>query len=243
MATVQSGPGVIKLHFEGATGNWPIALTNASAMAGDFILSGHLLDTDTGITRISKTGGWCRLVGANEDGKGIALGTGIGFSPVLNGPMSFEARLETSAITARTIFLGFCSASAEDIAEPLTSTATTYTPVAASYAGWWFDSQLTASTKWHMPHYGGTTACSVTSTATIAPDTLTLAESVVLRVEIDPNGTARWYINGVLRQTVVGAVSTTTLLAAFVGVFGTTTTEVDLDINYVDFEAFRDWTV
>jgi len=239
----QSAYGKVNLYWNGAGCNIPVADTGRTgASVGPFALKGSLPETDCGLVTIAKTGGWARLTGTNENGYGAALGVNVGFSPVLNGPLAFEVRLEEQVLTARSLFVGFCTAFAEDTVEPLTSTGTTYTPVAAGYAGFWFDSQLTANTSWHMPYYGGTTACSTTSTATIGA-TITAAETQVVRVEIDPNGTVRWYLDGDLKQTVENAVSTTTLLAAFVGTFGTTTTVSDVDLNYVAFEGNINWTV
>ncbi len=242
MATVQGGPGDIGLchNFAGAT--WPIANTLTGFNIGPFQVTGSFDETDSGIVPLSKAGGWARLTGTNEDGYGIAVGTNVGFSPVLNGPMWIEARVESQVLTARNIFIGFASANAEDVVEPLTATTLTLTPVAASYAGFMFDSQLNVSDFWYMPHNGGTTTGETTA-ADVVTDAIVAAATDIVRVEIDPNGTARWWLNGKLKQTLEGAVSTTTLLAGFAGVFGTAATITDLDINYLDFSAYRDWTV
>jgi|SRR3990170_1407555 len=242
MATKQAGPGGIKLYYNMAGAYLPIGNTLTGYSIGPFAITGSVNETDCGIVTIAKSGGWARLTGTNEDGYGIAVGTFPAFSPALNGTLVFEVRCELQVLTARNIFVGFASANALDVVEPLTATGTTLTPVAASYAGFMLDSQLTAAAYWHMPHNGGTTTGEVLSTDVVT-DICVAAATDILRVEIDPNGTARWILNGDLKQTIEGAVSTTTLLAAFIGAFGTTTTIADVDVNYILFKANNDWTV
>lgn len=209
---------------------------------GPFKVVGDLVETDTGVVSIDKAGGWVRIGGNNEDGKGAALGTAVCFSPALNGTLVCEARVELRIITTTNAFVGFCGLIADDVAEPLTCATATLTLTAAAICGFVFDSQLTVL-EWHMAHNGGTTAG-----ATVAADVNSgvlpvAAESVILRVEIDPNGTARWYIDGLLKQTVANAVSTTTLLGALVGAWGTTTTATDIDCDYFAVRAQRDSNV
>ena len=71
-----------------------------------------------------------------------------------------------------------------------------------------------------------------------------LAEWNILRVEVDPNGTARWYVDGVLKQTVTGAVSTTADIAAVLLIECKDTAGAEeVDVDYILVEANRDWTV
>ena len=209
---------------------------------GPFRVTGDLVETDTGIVGLSKAGGWVRVGGNNEDGKGVAVGTEAVLSPVLNGPLVLEARVELRILTTTSVFVGFAGLNADDVAEPVTSTGTTITYVDTNVAGFIFDSQLTAK-EWHMPYSGGT-ATAPTASDDVDSDILPVAaESVILRVEIDTNGTVRWYIDGVLKQTVVNAVSTTVLLAALCGAWGTTTTATDIDMDYLAVRYNTDWTV
>ena len=61
-------------------------------------------------------------------------------------------------------------------------------------------------------------------------------------VEIGVDGSARWLVDGVVKQTTAGAVSLTTDLA-FVFCAGATTTEIaQVDIDYIRIESGRDWT-
>lgn len=249
MTMVQSEFGVITLFEDFMGPEIPVAGTSAYAaaasdghMIGQFRVVGDLAETDTGIVGLSKSGGYARISGNDEDGKGVAVCTEVNMSPALNGTIVVEARVEMQALTTRSVFIGLCATIADDVAEPITSTGTTMTMVASHLAGFLFDSQLTAGTRWHMPYLGGATTGPTLST-TVQSDVIAVAgESDILRLEVDPDGKARWYINGVLKQTVTGAVSTTTLQGALLGCFGTTTTAADIDADYFYVRCNRDWT-
>lgn len=250
MATAQGGMGKIVLFNDFCGPEIPVA--NAVAYGttaggcnyylGDFRVTGDLGETDTGVVGLSKASGYVRISGNDENGKGVAIGTEAVFSPALNGTLVLEARLEMQALTTRSIFVGFGALNADDVAEPITSTVVTHTYVDTVVAGFVLDSQLTAATAWHMPYKGGSATAPTASTSTTSGIVAVAAESDVLRIEIDPDGRARWFINGAKKQEVAGAVSTTTLLAGFVGCFGTTTTAADLDLDYLLIKANRDWT-
>ena len=249
MATIQSEFGTITLfnHFMGPE----IPVANAVAYGtsaggcnyylGDFAVKGDLVETDTGVVALSKAGGFVRVGGNDENGKGVTIGTEIALSPALNGTIVVEARLEMQALTTRVVYVGLCGTHADDAAEPLTATGTTLTLTATDLVGFVFDSQLTA-TKWHMPYKGGTVTGPTASGSVVSTVTPVAAECDVLRLEVDPNGTARWYINGALEQTVVGAVSTTALQSALVGCWGTTTTASDVDVDYLAVRFNTDYT-
>ena len=247
----QGGYGRIRLFHDFQGPEIPVANAVAYGTSaggcnyyiGDFSLKGDLAQTDAGLVSLSKASGYGRLGGDNQDGKGAAICTEICFSPVLNGPMAVECRLERAALTAGVTFVGFCGTAADDIAEPVTSTGTTHTLVATDLCGFLLDSQLTASDGlWHTVYAGGATTGPTLSTTNETTKTAILAESDIVRLEIDPNGTARFYINGDLERTVEGAVSTTALQAALVGIWGTTTTAASVDLDYFAVEANRDWT-
>ncbi|MDZ4250913.1 MAG: hypothetical protein U0990_12630 [Candidatus Nanopelagicales bacterium] len=246
----QGGYGRIRLFNDFCGPETPVAGSGAYAaatgnqiVAGDFRVVGDLAETDTGVVGLSKASGYVRISGNNEDGKGVAIATEVVFSPALNGPLAAECRLERQVLTAGNVFFGFCDTLADDVAEPLTATGTALTLTAGGICGFMLDSQLTAADGlWHMPYNGGSVAGPTVSTDVESDVTAIAAESDILRVEIDPNGTARWYINGDLQATVENAVSTTTLMAALVGCWGTASTAADVDVDYLAVEANRDWT-
>ena len=211
---------------------------------GDFKVTGDLADTDAGVVGLAKANGWVRLTGTNEAEAGCAVGTEAVFSPTLNGPFAIEARVETQTLSARNLFIGFCDVNADaSVVPPTVGSGTTVTLTASDLCGFSYDSTYTDSADWHMAYNGGSTTGETTSTSIDADEDVVASTSQVLRVEIDTNGTARWYIDGKLKQTVTGAVSTTVLQGALVGCFGTTTTVTDIDVDYIAVEANRDWTV
>ena len=58
-----------------------------------------------------------------------------------------------------------------------------------------------------------------------------------------PNGTAYWYIDGVLKKTVENAASTSTNMAVCLAAAANTTQLAIFDCDYLMVEANRDWTV
>jgi len=246
----QSGYGRIRLFNDFCGPEIPVANAVAYGTSaggcnyylGDFAVKGDLGETDTGVVALGITSGAVRISGNNEDGKGVALTTDLVFSPALNGTLCVEARVQMQALTTRSVFIGLCGTIADDIAEPLTSATTTHTLTATNLCGFVMDSQLTAAAVWHAVYNGGSTTGQTDSTLTTTGISAVASEWDVLRLEVDPNGTARYWINGVLESTVTGAVSTTALQGAVVGCWGTTTTAADMDVDYIAVEANRDWT-
>ena len=214
---------------------------------GDFTVRGRLGENDSGVVDLEKSSGWVRFGYTDEDGAGIWVGSGLSFSPTLNGTMVVEARLEHRALTTKNVFVGFIGTLADNTAEIITNSTTTLTRV-GNAVGFQFDSQTTINTAtatccYHMPYMISTTATQV-ATAIASSQIIVAAEADILRVEIDPDGAARWYMNGKLEQSIAAALAadTTTLLAGGVGVWGTASTDSDLDVDYLLVEANRDWT-
>ena len=248
----EAGPGKIRLFNDFCGPEIPIA--NAVAYGttaggcnyylGDFAVKGDLAETDSGCIALGEVSGVIRLNGNNEDGKGVALTTDLNFSPALNGPIVVEARVKNeAALTARSVFIGLTDAIADDVAEPVTSTGTAHTLVASDLCGFILDSQLSAADGiWHAVFNGGTTAGQTVSTSTETAATAVAAEYDVVRLEVDTNGTVRYWINGNLESTVTNAVSTSVVQGVVCGIFGTTTTAALLDVDYLLVTANRDWT-
>ncbi len=92
-------------------------------------MTGDLAEADTGVVNVDgKVNGWVRISGNDENGKGVAIGTGTVFSPSLNGLLAIETRVEMAALTTRSIFIGFTDANADDVAEPQTLPGYNYDP-------------------------------------------------------------------------------------------------------------------
>tara|TARA_R110000765_G_scaffold385806_1_gene477674 strand:- start:91 stop:843 length:753 start_codon:yes stop_codon:yes gene_type:complete len=250
MVTVQSEYGRISLFDDFCGPEIPIGNDVAYGTTaggchyyiGPYKVTGDMADTDAGVVGLSIASGAVRLTGTNEAGEGCCIGTEAVFSPSLNGTLVAEARVQTSALTARFLWFGFCDVNADVVDEPVTSATATLTLVASDLCGFLFDSQLTAK-NWHMPYNGGTTTGATDSTTVDSEVLLVVGGWDILRIEIAANGTAFWYVNGVLKQTVANAVSTTVLQACYVGSFATTTTVTDIDVDYLAVSGNRDWTV
>jgi hypothetical protein len=254
--TGQSGTGQIVLFDDFCGPEIPIlgtvAINHASGgffTIGDFKVTGDVVNNDSGVVQLEKASGYIRIIGsAQTDGDGIAVGTDLCFSPLLNGTLVLEARVEMNELTTKNVFVGFCTANADIVLEPFTSVTETLTTTGSvASVGFHFDSTLTvdataATAVWHMPYLLATD--STQSSLVIASSQVAVAgESDVLRLEIDPNGAARWYINGKLEQSVGAGLAATpaTLVSGMVGVWAKSTA-VGIDIDYLLIKANRDWT-
>lgn len=246
----QSGIGRIRLFDDFCGPEIPvlnavaygITAGGCSYYLGPFTVRGDLAQTDAGVVSLLKASGYVRIGGDNQNGKGVFVGTEVVFSPVLNGTLVCECRLAMQSLTNRVVFVGFRAVVADDCLEPMTSTGTTITRI-CNAVGFLFDSQLTDADQWHMPYLLANTATQ-TSTNVGASQAAVATESDILRVEVDNNGAARWYINGKLEQSIGAglAATTTTLLAGGVGCWGTAVAVADVDVDYLLIEANRDWT-
>ena len=245
----QSGVGRIRL-FNDFTGVWSaVAETTDFLLLGDFFAGGEgFEDNDVGVIPSSTAplSGSVTLSGGNSDADTSFIGTQIMFDVALMGTLILETRLQIPDLDTKEIFVGFTSILTfdEQLEDILINSSATAISCVADLCGFYLSDELTASaTEWHGFHKGGTT----TASTTVASENLgvgpTAGEWQVLRVEIDPNGDARWYVDGVLKQSTALAASTTSNMAAVVA-FGANTTEIPLgDIDYILVEANRDWTV
>jgi len=121
-------------------------------------------------------------------------------------------------------------------------TGTTFTLTASDICGFWLSSELTDDEAWHAIHNGGTTTGVTDSTALALGVDAVAAERDLLRLEIDTNGTARWFLNGVLKKTLAGAVSTTVNLCCSLIVEEKVTGNAACTVEYLDIKSNRDWT-
>jgi len=251
----QSGPGKIRLWNDFCGPEIPVANAVAYGTSaggcnyyiGDFAVRGDLADTDAGVVALGVASGAVRLTGTNEDNLGCALTTDLVFSVPLNGTLVIEARVQMQALTARNIFVGFCGTLADNVAPPLVdSSSTVHTLTATDIIGWNFNSIYTGTSLfWHTVYNGGTLTGATATSSTVTDVVPVAGEYQVLKIEIDTNGTVRWFLDGVLKKTLKNAatVTSTDMLAAIVGCFGTTTTITDMDVDYLLVTANRDWTV
>lgn len=101
-----------------------------------------------------------------------------------------------------------------------------------------FSSDATAPTMWQFCNESAGTIDAVEAAHTTGPTADTYA---VLRIEVDANGTARWYVDGTLVKTKLLAVATTALLIPFIGgnSADTVDTPTDVHVDYIYFSHAR----
>jgi len=253
MATVQGEFGEIFL-FEDFTGpEVLVALTGASEnVYKDFrVIGDGTEDTDSGITVDEATvplNGVGVLTTTNESKHGVYLATSLCLNPAKNGPLVLECRVQFADLDAKAFFMGLSSANGDDLSledDLINGAGTTLTLTATDICGFFYDEGLTDDEDWHAVYKGGTATGETVSSNVDLDDDAVLGEFQILRLEVDPNGTARWYIDGVLLKTLAGAVRTTATdyLAAICGVESKANTIEYAYLDYFAVRANRDWTV
>ena len=248
----EAGPGKIRLwnDFTGVVNL--LAETTDSIPLGDFYAGGEgIEEADAGVATLAGPSGILRITGSNVDADTTFVGTNIMFDVGLMGTIVLETRIQVPDLDTKEIFFGLTSIlepdeQLEDIV--INSSATALTLV-AELAGFYMSDELTASaSEWHGLHTGGTAAAQGATVAdvnlgTADNATITAGEWQVLRLEIDTNGTVRWLINGVQKQRVVGAVSTTTNFAMCLALAANTTQLAIAQCDYLLAKCNRDWTI
>jgi len=238
----QSGRGHVEICGEFAGPELAVAGTTAGPVNFfPFIMFGDgVNETDSGIVHLSGAGNGVRLTTTDEDNHYCKVGTTTMFDVALMAPLIIEARVNMQALTARRVFVGFSNLGDTTSAVEFEANAGTVTNTASNFVGFLFDSGATLSTSWLYGYNGGTTAALTTEQDT-GKDPVA-GEWDTMRVVINNDGAAEFYINGEYITKVNGAISTTTDISAYVGVGGTTTTVADCDLNYLYIKASRDWT-
>ena len=221
-----------------------LALTADTADLGDFYAGGEgFEDNDAGIAGKDALSGVVTITSGNTDADTTFIGTHIGFDVALMGTLVLETRVQLPDLDTKEIFFGLTSILSvdeqlEDIV--INASATTIT-MPADLVGFYLSSELTDDEDWHGIYSGGTATASTTTTAVDLDDDAVAGEWQILRLEVAPNGTARWYIDGDLKQTVEGACSTTTDLAVCLAAAANTTELAIMDVDYLLVKANRDW--
>ena len=246
----QSGPGKVR-GFDDFTGGVeaPVAETTAPPRAvgnGTFFLVGQgLADTDSGAVLQNQLSGVIALTATNEAEHALGLTTPVMFDVGLMGHLVAECRVQFDNLDTKEFFFGFSDVQTDlAILEGAIAhgTGTTFTLTASDICGIWLSSELTEDEMYHSVYNGGSTTGAVLSTTNELDVDAVAAEWDVLRVEIDPNGDARFYVNGDLRQSVAGAVSATVDLALSLIVEEKVTGNATVWVDYAKFETNRDWT-
>lgn len=252
MTVKQSEFGGIELFEDFCGPEWIIAETTTGSI-GPFRVIGQGLETnDSGIIVNESDpclSGVARLTTTDEDLHSVGLTTAKVFDVATMAPIVLECRVQFANLDTKQFFFGLSDENddtevLEDNLVCIKSGApTTVVLTASDLCGFLLSSEATDHEDWHAVYNGGTTTGETTSTNIDLSDDAVAGEWQVLRLEVDPDGTARWYIDGVLLKTLEGAVSTTTDMAAIALLQATTTTNMTADLDYILVRAARNWTV
>ena len=243
----QSGPGGIHLHDDFRSGTQALVAASVAPPLtignGTFKLVGQgIADNDSGLVFGSRGG---TITSTDEIDHAAGVTTGIAFVAG-NGTVVAETRIELAALTEREVFFGFSDVQT-DLAviqgAIVHGATTTLTLSASDMCGFLMSSELTDNADWHAVHNGGTATGETDSRNVDLDEDATAAEFQILRIEMDNNGTARWYVDGNLKKTLAGAVSTTVALALSLLTETKATTLTTLVADYLFVKANRDWAV
>ena len=246
----QSGYGKIEIFEAFLAGEDIVANTAASRTFGSSglrVIGQGIAETDSGITVGESDGlnGVGILTTTNEDAHSCGVTTGKIFDVGKMAPLNIECRVQFPDLDTKEFYFGLTDVNDDtSILEGnnLHGASTTITLTASDLCGFLLSAELTDDEDWHMVYNGGDTTGQTTSTSIDADVDAVAGEYDVLRLEVAPNGTARWYINGALKQTVTGAVSTSTDLAVIAMVEAKSAAIEYAWIDYIAIEANRDWT-
>ena len=252
----QSGNGRLRLFndFFGLE-NLLLAMTTDPAGTqgypmGDFYGGGEgIEDNDAGFkaSTTAPLSGAITITSANTDADTAFIGTSISFDVEKMAPITLETRIQLPDLDTKEIFFGLTSIlTVDEQLEDIVingGSATTLT-MPADLVGFYLSDELTTvAGDFHAINNGGTATATTTSTNGQLNTVPGTGEWVVLRLEVASNGTTEWWIDGVLKKTVVGAASTTTNMAVCLAAAANTTELAIIECDYIEVTATRDWTV
>ena len=243
----QSGEGRIRL-FEDFFAEDSIAHTAASRPLGPFTVGGQgSEDTDSGIPLLhaDAISGVGVMTTTNEDNHTILIGTPIAFDVALMGTLIAETRVRFVDLDTKEVFFGFTDIDPDTLSietNVMTGATATLTLTASDICGFFLSAELSEDEDWHTVYNGGTTTGETDSTAVECDDDAVVEEWQVLRLEIFPNGTASWFVDGVLIRTVTGAVATGTDLSLILALEAKGAANELMHVDYLMVECNRDWT-
>ena len=246
----QSGYGRIKIFEDFLAGEDIVAATAATRAFGGSglrVIGQGIAEADSGITVGEADGlnGVGILTTTNEDAHSCGLTTGKVFDVGKMAPINIECRVQFPDLDTKAFYFGLTDVNDDtSILEGnnLVAASGTLTLSASDLCGFLIDAEATDDEDWIMVYNGGTTTGETTIANIDADNDAVAAEWDILRLEVAINGTARWYVNGVLKQTVTGAVATSTDLAVLAMIEARAASNEYAWIDYIAIEANRDWT-
>ena len=246
----QSGYGKISIFEDFLAGEDIVAATAATRAFGGSglrVIGQGIAEADSGITVGESDGlnGVGILTTTNEDAHSCGLTTGKIFDVGKMAPINIECRVQFPDLDTKAFYFGLTDVNGDTAileGENLVAASGTLTLSASDLCGFLIDAEATDDEDWIMVYNGGTTSGETTIASIDADNDAVAGERDILRLEIAINGTARWYVNGVLKQTVTGAVSTSTDLAVLAMIEARAASNEYAWIDYIAIEANRDWT-
>ena len=246
----QSGYGKISIFEDFLAGEDIVAATAATRAFGGSglrVIGQGIAEADSGITVGESDGlnGVGILTTTNEDAHSVGLTTGKVFDVGKMAPINIECRVQFPDLDTKAFYFGLTDVNDDTTileGNNLVASGTSLTLSASDLCGFLIDAEATDDEDWIMVYNGGTTSGETTIANIDADNDAVAAEWDVLRLEVSINGTARWYVNGVLKQTVTGAVSTSTDLAVLAMIEARSAAIEYAWIDYIAIEANRDWT-
>jgi hypothetical protein len=246
----QSGYGKVVIFEDFLAGEDIVAATAATRSFGDSglrVIGQGIAEADSGITVGESDGlnGVGILTTTNEDAHSCGVTTGKVFDVGKMAPINIECRVQFPDLDTKAFYFGLTDVNDDTTileGNNLVAASGTLTLSASDLCGFLIDAEATDDEDWIMVYNGGTTSGETTIANIDADNDAVAGEYDILRLEVAINGTARWYINGVLKQTVTGAVSTSTDLAVLAMVEARSAAIEYAWIDYIAIEANRDWT-
>ena len=246
----QSGYGKISIFEDFLAGEDIVAATAASRSFGGSglrVIGQGIAENDSGITVGESDGlnGVGILTTTNEDAHSCGLTTGKVFDVGKMAPINIECRVQFPDLDTKAFYFGLTDVNDDTTileGNNLVASGASLTLSASDLCGFLIDAEATDDEDWIMVYNGGTTSGETTIANIDADNDAVAGEWDVLRLEVSINGTARWYVNGVLKQTVTGAVSTSTDLAVLAMIEARSAAIEYAWIDYIAIEANRDWT-
>ena len=251
MAEVHGANGRIEIFEDFLAGEDIVAATAATRSFGGSglrVLGQGIAETDSGITVLESDGlnGVGVFTTTNEDAHSCGVATGTVFDVAKMAPIVAECRVQFADLDTKAFYFGFTDVNTDTTileGNQLVAASGTLTLSASDLCGFLLDAEATDDEDWIMAYNGGTTTRETTIGNIDADDDAVAGEFQILRLEIAPNGTARWYVDGVLKQTKTGAVSTTTDLALLAMIEARAASNEYVYLDYLYVSANRDWTV
>ena len=251
MAEVHGANGRIEIFEDFLAGEDIVAATAATRSFGGSglrVLGQGIAETDSGITVLESDGlnGVGVFTTTNEDAHSCGVATGTVFDVAKMAPIVAECRVQFADLDTKAFYFGFTDVNTDTTileGNQLVAASGTLTLSASDLCGFLLDAEATDDEDWIMAYNGGTTTGETTIANIDANDDAVAGEFQILRLEIAPNGTARWYVDGVLKQTKTGAVSTTTDLALLAMIEARAASNEYVYLDYLYVSANRDWTV